>query len=87
MRVIFLCREVSKETGEVTVRSLADVPDTSAESLLFTMGERQRMNPELQYFAMDKKKYLANKDTVKELLGAEELPDRSTMLKHSIVHV
>ena len=63
MRVIFLCREVNRSTGEVAVYQIGNVHGANEEcQLLFELDLRQRMNPELQYFIMDSKEYLANKE-------------------------
>jgi hypothetical protein len=45
--MIVVCREINRETGEITAYKI-DVNITDA--LLFKLGIRSRVNPELKYF-------------------------------------
>lgn len=44
---VFLCREVDRQTGRITVYKL-DVPFSGG--VAFRLGIRQQFNPELRYF-------------------------------------
>ena len=58
--MICLCREINKSTGEIAVYPLkAEVTDR----LLFCLGLRQRVNPELKYFVTLAANYDANEGT------------------------
>lgn len=87
MRVIFLCREVNRSTGEVAVYQIGNVHGANEEcQLLFELDLRQRMNPELQYFIMDSKEYLANKERIETLLKVKNI-DRKILKSLHVVHV
>ena len=52
--MIIICREVDRNTGKIAVYPLdAEVTDR----LLFVLGLRARLNPELTYYATTKARY------------------------------
>jgi len=53
---VFLCREISKETGQIAVYEL-DVPIDG--HMIFRLRIRQQFNPELRYFVVGEKFYTA----------------------------
>ena len=86
MGVTFLCREVDRSTGMVAVYPVGTATD-SGSPLLFELEIRQRLNPELQYFAVIDEEYSENKDEIEDVLGRSELPCKETLLSYRIVHV
>ncbi len=55
--------------------------------LLFVLGMRQRLNPELQYYAVSDEEYLKNKDRIEELLKQKEPPRRELLAACNIAHL
>ena len=71
--MICLCREIDKETGEIAVYSInAEVTDR----LLFMLGIRQRVNPELRYFVTLRANFDANEETILKQLHRKKVTDR-----------
>ena len=71
--MICLCREINKSTGEIAVYPLkAEVTDR----LLFCLGLRQRVNPELKYFVTLAANYDANEETILKQLHRKQSTDR-----------
>lgn len=58
---VFLCREISKETGQIAVYEL-DVPVDG--HMIFCLRIRQQFNPELRYFAVGANFYAENKSMI-----------------------
>lgn len=58
---VFLCREISKETGQIAVYEL-DMPVDG--HTIFCLRLRQQFNPELRYFAVGEKFYTAHKQEI-----------------------
>lgn len=58
---VFLCREISKETGQIAVYEL-DMPVDG--HMIFCLRIRQRFNPELRYFAVGANFYAENKSII-----------------------
>lgn len=63
--MLVLCREVDRQTGRVAVYPL----DTEVtDHLLFCLGIRQRLNPELSYFVTTKAHYKGFEDVITSVL-------------------
>lgn len=58
---VFLCREISKENGQIAVYEL-DVPVDG--HMIFCLRIRQRFNQELRYFAVGANFYAENKSII-----------------------
>lgn len=58
---VFLCREISKETGQIAVYEL-DMPVDG--HTIFCLRIRQQFNPELRYFAVGANFYAENKSMI-----------------------
>lgn len=58
---VFLCREISKETGQIAVYEL-DMPVDG--HMIFCLRIRQQFNPELRYFAVGANFYAENKSII-----------------------
>lgn len=58
---VFLCREISKETGQIAVYEL-DMPVDG--HMIFCLRIRQQFNPELRYFVVGEKFYTAHKQEI-----------------------
>lgn len=86
MKIVFLCREVDRDTGKIAVYSVGKVPG-DRESLLFELEIRQRLNPELQYFAVPDREYRLNKDEIEWVLRSSELPGKEELSSYRIAHV
>lgn len=72
-KLICLCREINKETGEIAVYPIkAEVTD----QLLFVLGIRQRANPELRYFVTLRANFDANEETILNQLHRKQVTDR-----------
>ena len=72
-KMICLCREINKETGEIAVYPIkAEVTD----QLLFALGIRQRANPELRYFVTLRANFDANEETILNQLHRKQVTDR-----------
>ena len=69
---VFLCREISKETGQIAVYEL-DVPVDG--HMIFCLRIRQQFNPELRYFVVGEKFYTAHKQ---EIIASLNKPRRKT---------
>ena len=85
MDVTFLCREVDKDTGEIAVYPVATVTD--GRDLLLQLDVRQRLNPELRYFAVFDQEYRINKDMIEKVLGRSELPCSEALSSHHIIRI
>ena len=71
--MICFCREINKSTGEIAVYPLkAEVTDR----LLFCLGLRQRVNPELKYFVTLAANYDANEETILKQLNRKQITNR-----------
>ena len=64
--MIAVCREVDRATGRVAVYAL-DMEVT--DELLFKLGLRARINPELQYYVTTKAHYRAFQDIITAVLS------------------
>lgn len=84
MGVVFLCREVDRNTGKIAVYPVGKAPG-DRESLLFELQLRQSFNPELQYFAVLDREYRLNKAEIEEVLRSDELPGRVELSSYGIV--
>ena len=67
MKIVLLCREVDRGTGKIAVYSVGKVPG-DRETLLLELSLRQRLNQELQYFAVLDRRYRLSKDEIEEML-------------------
>ena len=71
MELKVICREVDKDTGKIAVYPIeAEVTDT----LIFRLGLRSRMNPELKYYAVELCYWLQNNEKIKSILRSKN-PD------------
>lgn len=86
MGVIFLCREVSRSTGEISVYPVGKAT-RSSDPLLFVLGTRQRLNPELQYYAVSDDGYQKNKGRIEKLLKLKEPPRKEMLAACNIIHL
>lgn len=74
--MLVLCREVDKATGRIAVYPInAEVTD----QLLFTLGIRQRLNPELRYFVTTKANYTAIGEMMLETIKERWFPDEALL--------
>lgn len=72
-KMICLCREVNKETGEIAAYPInAEVTDR----LLFMLSIRQRANPELRYFVTLRENFDENEGSILEHLRRRTITDR-----------
>lgn len=72
--MLVICREVDKSTGRVAVYPInAEVTD----QLLFYLGIRQRLNPELHYFVTTKAHYKGFEDVIVSVLKRRTLTDEA----------
>lgn len=70
--MLVLCREIDRKTGRVAVYPInAEVTDR----LLFSLGIRQRLNPELRYFVTTKAHYKGFEDVIVGVLKRRALTD------------
>lgn len=72
--MIILCREVSKETGEITVYPIDKEPVT--DRMIFCLRIRARANPELRYFAVLKSRWLEEEAEYERLLRRKQVTHR-----------
>lgn len=86
MKIVLLCREVDRDTGKIAVYSVGKVPG-DRESLLFELSLRQRLNPELRYFAVLDREYQLNKAEIEEVLRSSELPGKEALSSYGIACV
>ena len=71
MELKVICREVDKDTGKIAVYPIeAEVTDT----LIFKLGIRSRVNPELKYYAVTLCRWLQNNEKIKSILRSKN-PD------------
>jgi hypothetical protein len=64
-------------TGEVAVYPLRT---GASDQVLFRLGIRQRLNPELSYFVALKSTWEEHKDSIIKLLSAENLSEKAIEL-------
>lgn len=82
--MLVLCREVDKATGRVAVYPInAEV----TEQLLFSLGIRQRCNPELRYFVTTKAHYKGFEDVIVRALKRHTLTDEAIKRAGGLVPV
>ena len=82
--MLVLCREVDKTTGRVAVYPInAEVTD----QLLFSLGIRQRCNPELRYFVTTKAHYKGFEDVIVSVLKRRALTDEAIKRAGGLVPV
>ncbi len=63
--MIAICREIDRATGRIAVYAL----DTEVtDELLFKLGLRARVNPELQYYVTTKEHYRGFQDIITAVL-------------------
>ncbi len=63
-----ICREVDKDTGKIAVYPIeAEVTDT----LIFKLGIRSRVNPELKYYAVTLCRWLQYGEEIKSILHSK----------------
>lgn len=68
MELKVICREVDKDTGKIAVYPIeAEVTDT----LIFKLGIRSRINPELKYYAVTLCHWLQNSEKIKSILHSK----------------
>lgn len=63
--MMIICREIDRETGRIAVYQ---IETEVAESLIFKLRLRARLNPELQYFVTTKAHYEGFGDTITAVL-------------------
>lgn len=71
MELKIICREVDKNTGRIAVYPI-EAKVTNA--LIFRLGLRSRMNPELKYYAVELCYWLQNNEKIKSILRSKN-PD------------
>lgn len=82
--MLVLCREVDKATGRVAVYPInAEVTD----QLLFSLGIRQRCNPELRYFVTTKAHYKGFEDVIVSVLKRRTPTDEAIKRAGGLVPV
>lgn len=86
MKIVLLCREVDRDTGKIAVHPVGKVPG-DRESLLLELPLRQRLNQELQYFAVLDRRYRLNKAEIEEMLRSSELPGKEVLSNYHIIHL
>lgn len=70
--MMIICREVDKETGKIAVYPIeAEVTD----QLIFNLGIRARINPELQYYATTKAHFAGLEDVILAVLKRKRLTE------------
>lgn len=57
--LMILCREVDRKTGHI---ALYEIKTPVTDELLFKLGIRARVNPELKYFVVMRDYYTENKN-------------------------
>ena len=68
MELKVICREVDKDTGKIAVYPIeAEVTDT----LIFKLGIRSRINPELKYYAVTLCLWLQYGEEIKSILHSK----------------
>ena len=71
MELKVICREVDKDTGKIAVYPIeAEVTDT----LIFKLGIRSRVNPELKYYAVTLCRWLQYGEEIKSILHSKIQP-------------
>lgn len=79
----FVCREVNRETGEVAVyRVEIDITAEHFTALHF----RSIFNPELRYYIADGR-WAEAFETVKQILGANRIPESGTLREYRIMQI
>lgn len=72
--MIILCREVSKDTGEIAVYPINKEPVT--DRLIHCLQVRARVNPELRYFAVLKSRWIEEGAEYERLLRRRQVTHR-----------
>ena len=86
MKIVLLCREVDRDTGKIAVYPVGKVPG-DRETLLLELSLRQRLNQELQYFAVLDRRYRLSKNEIEEMLRSSELPGKEVLASYHIIHL
>lgn len=82
---IFVCREVSQDTGKIKIYPVGWTGDSS-----YVFGNREsvsgmhRRDPNKRCFAIRESNYFENMDKIEELLCREEIPDEKTLSDYRI---
>ena len=71
MELKIICREIDKNTGRISVYPMVTKVTIS---LIFRLGLRSRMNPELKYYAVELCYWLQNNEKIKSILRSKN-PD------------
>lgn len=83
MELKIICREIDKNTGRIAVYPM-DTKVTNA--LIFRLGLRSRMNPELKYYAVELCYWLQNNEKIKSILRSKN-PDAKVRKDGGIVEI
>lgn len=76
MNAIYLCREVSRTNGEITVFPVGmNLEDGEISSLML----RQKLHPELRYFVVVDREYYLHKYTIEDMLCRETIPSKEVL--------
>lgn len=81
MRAIYLCREVSRTNGKITVFPVGmDLEDSE----IFALMLRQKLHPELRYFVAVDGEYYLHKYKIEEMLCQETIPSKETLAEYFV---
>lgn len=76
MNAIYLCREVSRTNGKITVFPVGmNLEDGEISSLML----RQKLHPELRYFVVVDREYYLHKYTIEDMLCREIIPSKEAL--------
>lgn len=81
--LVVLCREINKQTGEITAYKVGGTP---AGETLFCLEVRQRANPELQYFVCGKKNFTENDGMILKQLRRRKITEQ-LLSALNVIHV
>ncbi len=82
MNSIYLCREVSRVNGKITVLPVwINLEDSEISALMF----RQKLHPELRYFVAVEREYYLHKYKIEEMLSRETIPSKEALAEYYVV--
>ena len=82
---IFVCREVSQDTGKIKIYPVGWTGDSCyAFNNKYSFSDMHRRNPNKRCYAIRDRDYFKNMDKIEALLCGEEIPDRETLLNYHI---
>lgn len=81
MRTIYLCREVSRRNGKITI---SPVGINLEDSEIFALMLRQKLHPELRYFVAVEREYYLHKCKIEEMLCGETIPSKEVLAEYYV---